>query len=124
MIEVEADLDKKLAWQLKKTGRVYKVDTKIGFGIPDIYYVGSKSFWVEDKVIKTPDCKIKWQPGQCPWLVDNYFVAKTFILLYIKQTKQYLLYRGCDARKLRDEEPCFPLVSTLDFNEIIGELNG
>lgn len=122
MIYTEHDLDNKLIKQLKKTGNVYKIDTKIGFGLPDVYYVGDLAFWVEDKIIKTPNCKISFQPGQCSWLVENFLVAKTFILLYIKRTKQYLLYCGCDARKLRDKEPCEPLVRTLKFHEIIGEL--
>lgn len=124
MINTEKDLDKKLINQLKKTGNAYKVDTMIGIGFPDVYYVGKTCFWVEDKVIKNENCKIKFEPGQPSWLVDNYLIAKTFVLLYIKETKQYLLYCGCDARRLRDKEPCKPIINTMNFNEIIGVLCG
>jgi len=120
MINTEKDLDKLLIKQLKKTGKAYKVDMPIGYGFPDVYYVGKeKAIWIEDKVIVTPKCKIKFEAGQVPWLTDNYLVAKTFILLYIKSTKQYLLYQGCFARRLRDNVPCSPMIETTDFNEII-----
>ena len=101
MIENEKDLDRKVMGLLKQKGNCYKVDTTIGYGFPDVYFVGEFACWIENKYVKN-NRRVRFQPNQPEFLVSNYEVAKTFILIYYEDSKNICLYEGYTANHLRN----------------------
>jgi len=125
-IRIEKDLDVCLRNVLTKYGNTYKVDTNVGYGFPDFYFVGEFTCWVEDKIAEKLGDKIKFQAGQPSWLSENNNVANTFILVYYKNENVFYLYSGKDARTLQFNGDVVSPLATFDkrtFKEIYGRLH-
>lgn len=124
MIDCEKDLDRKLSKEIKKqNGKGDKIDYK---SIPDFWYSFTNTIegfcgWIENKIVDCELDKIKYQPGQATFLITNYQVVRTWVLVYNKANSYFYLFLGSQARKLEQKPLAWwkPELQTKNISEIV-----
>ncbi len=104
MIDRESDLDQVFKRNIDKVGHCYKVENHVCNGMPDFYFSNeNKVLWIEDKIVNEATDTIKFRPGQCQFLSNNYNgIAETYILVYNKSNNLFYIFDGRDGYQLQD----------------------